>query len=67
MRIKPSGIITAQMQSLNGDELQQFDNTFRTEINRKFYLITASLKPAGQIRVESRTGDFLYSLKDKNY
>lgn len=59
--------IKAQMQSLSGDDLQQFDNTLRTEIDRKFYLYSQALKPAGQIRIKSRTGDFLYRLKDGSY
>ena len=59
--------VTAQMQSLNGDDLQQFENTLRTEINRKFYLNVSKLKPTGQIRVKGRTGDFLHCLKDDTY
>ena len=59
--------ITAQMQSLSGDELEQFDNTLRTAINRKIYLNISKLKPAGQIRVKGRTGDFLHCIKDGTY
>lgn len=57
-------LIKAQMQSLNGDELQQFDNTLRTEIANKFYLYSQPLRPCGQFRVISRTGDFLFRIKD---
>ena len=51
--------VKAQVQSLSGDDLQQVDNTLRTAITRKFYLFSDPLKPAGQIRPKSRTGDFL--------
>lgn len=63
--------IEAQIQSLNSDDLQQFDNNLRTEVLRKFYLncdlSILKHKPQGQDRNNQQGGDFIYRIKDKTF
>ena len=63
-RIKPvyeQGLtIQAQIQTLSPDELQQRDDTSKTEIHAKAYLnADEALPPAGIIRLLARNGDFI--------
>lgn len=60
----PALTLKAQVQTLNGDDLQVIGETERTERDRKFYLMASASTgyvPAGQIRVRvARTGDYIY-------
>ena len=62
--------ITAQIQSLNGDELKIIDPVFATDISRKFYLYSKTQSgnyPAGQVRPLGRSGDLIYRISEKTY
>lgn len=62
--------ITAQIQSLNGDELKIIDPIFATDISRKFYLYSKTQSgnyPAGQVRPLGRSGDLIYRISEKTY
>ena len=60
----PALTLKAQVQTLNGDDLQVIGETERTERDRKFYIMASpsmGAVPAGQVRVRvARTGDFIY-------
>ena len=60
----PALTLRAQVQTLNGDDLQVIGETERTERDRKFYIMASpsmGTVPAGQVRVRvARTGDFIY-------
>lgn len=60
----PALTLRAQVQTLNGDDLQVIGETERTERDRKFYIMASpsmGAVPAGQVRVRvARTGDFIY-------
>ena len=60
----PALTLKAQVQTLNGDDLQVIGETERTERDRKFYIMASpsmGMVPAGQVRVRvARTGDFIY-------
>lgn len=63
-RIKPAyaeGVtLQAQIQTLSPDELQQREDTSKTEIHVKAYLVAQeATPPAGIIRIEARNGDFI--------
>ena len=63
-RIKPSyaeGVtLQAQIQTLSADELAQREDTSKTEIHAKAYLLAQEANPpAGIIRIEARNGDFI--------
>lgn len=63
-RIKPSyaeGVtLQAQIQTLSADELAQREDTSKTEIHVKAYLMAQEANPpAGIIRIEARNGDFI--------
>ena len=62
--------VTAQIQSLNGDELKIIDPIFTTDISRKFYLYSKTQSgnyPAGQVRPLGRSGDLIYRISEKTY
>ena len=62
--------VTAQIQSLNGDELKIIDPIFTTDISRKFYLYAKTQSgnyPSGQIRPLGRSGDLIYRVSEKTY
>lgn len=59
--------ITAQVQSLGGDDLNVINDTERTERDRKFYLFAKTATgapPSGIIRPLGKTGDFIYRPAD---
>lgn len=62
--------ITAQVQSLGGDDLNVINDTERTERDRKFYLFAKTATgapPGGIIRPLGKTGDFIYRPADSCY
>lgn len=62
--------ITAQVQSLGGDDLNVINDTERSERDRKFYLFAktaAGRSPAGIVRPLGMTGDFIYRPADSCY
>lgn len=63
-RIKPAYaqgvVLQAQIQTLSPDELQQREDTSKTEIHVKAYLMAQEINPpAGIIRIDARNGDFI--------